>query len=85
MFCADNQGLLRLGGSVVAREIRGYQKRGHALELDAEQTGEAIARLVTSCVLIPGGLIDIDDPAAIRSFAESTLIPMLTSTRGAAQ
>ncbi|HNP57973.1 MAG TPA: TetR/AcrR family transcriptional regulator [Gordonia sp. (in: high G+C Gram-positive bacteria)] len=79
-FCADDQALLRLGGAVVGSEIRVYQRRGHAFGLDADHTGEAIARLLASCLLIPGGIIDIDDSDSIRSFADRALVPMLMAS-----
>lgn len=76
-FRADDAALLQLAGAVVAVEIRSYQERGYATHIDADQAGEAVARLLVACVLIPGGTLDIDDPQSIRAFGEQTLLPMV--------
>ncbi len=34
-------------------------------------------RIVLSLVTVPGGAVDVDDPASLRSFLETYLVPAL--------
>lgn len=76
-FTANDTALLRLGAGVAATEIRSYHLEGCATHLDADAVGETLARLMFACVLLPGGLIDVFQPHTIRTYAESTLVPLV--------
>jgi AcrR family transcriptional regulator len=75
---ADNARLLGIGTETIAAEVRRAQQRGLALHLhDPDAAGEMFARILASTMLLPGGLINVQDDTSLRRLARSTLVPMM--------
>ncbi|RJQ77141.1 TetR/AcrR family transcriptional regulator [Pseudonocardiaceae bacterium YIM PH 21723] len=74
---AEGALLLRMGGGFVAEGIRKAQAEGLALHVNPEEAGETVARIFATFVLLPGGILDLEDDQALERYVRRTLLPMV--------
>ncbi|MFL6090011.1 MAG: TetR/AcrR family transcriptional regulator [Aeromicrobium sp.] len=69
--------ILALGRTFLADLLGTLQERGELEVFDSAQVAEIFARLALSLVLVPGGVIPLDDQQAMRNFALHHLVSLL--------